>query len=190
MLAVCNGVASMYETDLFTDLVAAQPPIGRTSLSLQEQRARQNIIADHVRAATFLINDGVYPSNTDRGFVLRFLIRRAIRNGRLLGYPDGFLADLVGAVVRSLESGYPELRESASRIATALRIEEQTFDRTLERGMSMLDRVIDEAIARRERLIGGEERFSCTIRTAFRSSSRARSRPSAEPSSTRSRSIG
>jgi alanyl-tRNA synthetase len=106
-----------------------------------------------------LINDGVYPSNTDRGFVLRFLIRRAIRNGRLLGYPDGFLADLVGAVVRSLESGYPELRESASRIATALRIEEQTFDRTLERGMSMLDRVIDEAIARRERLIGGEEAF-------------------------------
>jgi len=159
MLAVCNGVASMYETDLFTDLVAAQPPIGRTSLSPQEQRARQNIIADHMRAATFLINDGVYPSNTDRGFVLRFLIRRAIRNGRLLGYPDGFLADLVGAVVRSLESGYPELRESASRIATALRIEEQTFDRTLERGMSMLDRVIDEAIARRERLIGGEEAF-------------------------------
>ena len=159
MLAVCNGVASMYETDLFTDLVAAQPPIGRTSLSPQEQRARQNIIADHMRAATFLINDGVYPSNTDRGFVLRFLIRRAIRNGKLLGYPDGFLADLVGAVVRSLESGYPELRESASRIATALRIEEQTFDRTLERGMSMLDRVIDEAIARRERLIGGEEAF-------------------------------
>ena len=114
MLAVCNGVASMYETDLFTDLVAAQPPIGRTSLSQQEQRARQNIIADHLRAATFLINDGIYPSNTDRGFVLRFLIRRAIRNGRLLGYPDGFLAELVPAVVRSLEPGYPELRESAA----------------------------------------------------------------------------
>jgi alanyl-tRNA synthetase len=159
MLAVCNGVASMYETDLFTDLVAAQPPIGRTSLSEQEQRARRNIIADHLRAATFLINDGIYPSNTDRGFVLRFLIRRAIRNGKLLGYPDGFLAGLVPAVVRSLEPGYPELRESAPRIVAALRLEEQTFDRTLERGMAMLDRVIDQALARREHVIGGEEAF-------------------------------
>jgi alanyl-tRNA synthetase len=159
MLAVCNGFASMYQTDLFTDLVAAQPPIGRTSLSKPEQQARQNIIADHLRAATFLVNDGIYPSNTDRGFVLRFLIRRAIRNGRLLGYPDGFLANLVPAVVRSLEPGYPELRESASRIVTALRLEEQTFDRTLERGIALLDRVIDEALTRREHVIAGDEAF-------------------------------
>ncbi len=160
MLAVCNGFASMYQTDLFTDLVAAQPPIGRTTLSPAEQRARQNIIADHMRAATFLINDGIYPSNTERGFVLRFLIRRAIRNGRLLGYPDGFLAGLVPAVVRSLEPGYPELRESEARIVNALRQEEQTFDRTLERGMAMLDRVIGEAIERHGRVIGGEAAFT------------------------------
>jgi alanyl-tRNA synthetase len=160
MLAVCNGVASMYDTDLFTDLVAAQPSIGRTALSPGEQRARQNIIADHLRAAAFLVNDGVYPSNTDRGFVLRFLIRRAIRNGRLLGYPDGFLSRLVGAVVASLESGYPELVASRPRIEAALRQEEETFDRTLERGMAMLDRVIDDAIANRGRTIGGEDAFS------------------------------
>jgi alanyl-tRNA synthetase len=159
MLAICNGVASMYQTDLFTDLVAAQPPIGRTSLSKSEQKARQNIIADHLRAATFLVNDGVYPSNTDRGFVLRFLIRRAIRNGKLLGYPDGFLATLVPAVVRSLEPGYPELGESASRIATALRLEEQTFGRTLERGMTLLDRVIDEALTRHDHVIAGDKAF-------------------------------
>jgi alanyl-tRNA synthetase len=160
MLAVCNGFASMYQTDLFTDLVAAQPPIGHTTLEQREQRARQNIIADHLRSATFLINDGVYPSNTDRGFVLRFLIRRAIRNGRLLGYPDGFFSELVPAAVQSLRPGYPELRESAARITTALRQEEQTFDRTLERGMAMLERVIDEATQRRGRVIGGEEAFS------------------------------
>jgi alanyl-tRNA synthetase len=160
MLAVCNGFASMYQTDLFTDLVAAQPPIGHTTLEPREQRARQNIIADHLRSATFLINDGVYPSNTDRGFVLRFLIRRAIRNGRLLGYPDGFFSELVPAAVLSLRPGYPELRESAARITTALRQEEQTFDRTLERGMTMLERVIDDAIERRGRVIGGEEAFS------------------------------
>ncbi|MGA7201742.1 MAG: alanine--tRNA ligase [Candidatus Cybelea sp.] len=159
MLAVCNGFASMYQTDLFTDLVAAQPPIGHTTLDNREQRARQNIIADHLRSATFLINDGVYPSNTDRGFVLRFLIRRAIRNGRLLGYPDGFFSELVPAAVHSLRPGYPELRESAVRITTALRQEEQTFDRTLERGMTMLERVIDEATQRPGRVIGGQEAF-------------------------------
>jgi alanyl-tRNA synthetase len=159
MLAICNGVASMYDTDLFTDLVAAQPPIGQTSLSLDEQRVRRNIVADHLRAVAFLINDGVYPSNTDRGYVLRFLIRRAIRNGKLLGYPNGFLAQLVPAVVKSLEPGYPELRANASRIASALRVEEQTFDRTIERGLSMLDRLIDDAIANCTRLVTGEEAF-------------------------------
>ncbi len=160
MLAVCNGVASMYRTDLFTDLVAAQPAIGRTTLSSDEQSARQNIIADHARAATFLINDGIYPSNTDRGFVLRFLIRRAIRNGKLLGYPDGFLAQLVPAVVRSLEPGYPELRESEARIGAALRREEQIFERTLERGMAMLDGLIDDALAHRGRILGGDAAFT------------------------------
>jgi len=139
MLAVVNGKVSMYETDLFTDLIDAQPPVGQTSLSASAQLERRNIIADHARAVTFLINDGVYPSNTDRGYVLRFLIRRAIRNGRLLGYPNGFLTDLVPAVVKSLESGYAELRTNVTRIQNALRLEEQTFDRTLERGMNMLD---------------------------------------------------
>ena len=159
MLAVCNGFASMYQTDLFTDLVAVQPPIGRTTLDAQEQKARRNIIADHLRSATFLINDGVYPSNTDRGFVLRFLIRRAVRNGKLLGYPEGFFAQLVPAAIQSLEPGYPELRESALRIADAIRHEEQIFDRTLERGVAMLERVIDDALANRQRVIGGDEAF-------------------------------
>jgi len=159
MLAVANGQASMYETDLFTDLIAAQPPVGKTSLNERERRERQNIIADHARAVTFLISDGIYPSNTDRGYVLRFLIRRAIRNGRLLGYPNGFLTGLVPAVVKSLEPGYPELRANLPRIQSALRTEETTFDRTLERGMAMVDRLIDDAITNCTRLITGEEAF-------------------------------
>ena len=144
MLAVANGKVSMYDTDLFTDLIEAQPPVGQTSLPPKGQTERRNIIADHARAVTFLINDGVYPSNTDRGYVLRFLIRRAIRNGKLLGYPNGFLTELVPAVVTSLESGYPELRTNISRIQSALRTEEQTFDRTLERGMNLLDDLLSK----------------------------------------------
>ncbi|HEY8297054.1 MAG TPA: alanine--tRNA ligase [Candidatus Baltobacteraceae bacterium] len=158
MLAVVNGKVSMYETDLFTDLIEAQPKVGSTSLDAKAQLERRNIIADHARAATFLINDGIYPGNTDRGYVLRFLIRRAIRNGRLLGYPDGFLTSLVPAVVASLESGYPELRANATRIQQALRVEEETFDRTLERGMTRLDALL--ADAGDAGTIGGEDAFA------------------------------
>jgi alanyl-tRNA synthetase len=145
LLAVANGKASMYETDLFTDLVDAQPAVGHTTLAPAEQLVRRRIIADHARATTFLIADGVYPSNTDRGYVLRFLLRRAIRNGKLLGYPSGFMTALVPAVVRSLESGYPELRAALARIEQAIGAEELAFNRTLERGSDMLERLIDVA---------------------------------------------
>ncbi|MDQ2679545.1 MAG: alanine--tRNA ligase [Candidatus Eremiobacteraeota bacterium] len=158
ILAVVNGKASMYETDLFTDLIDAQPKVGAVGLSPKDQLERRNIIADHARAVTFLINDGVYPSNTDRGYVLRFLTRRAIRNGRLLGYPSGFLTALIPAVVESLASGYPELRANLSRIQSALKIEEQTFERTLERGMAMLETLLDRASGTDAQL-GGEVVF-------------------------------
>ncbi|MBV8117852.1 MAG: alanine--tRNA ligase, partial [Candidatus Eremiobacteraeota bacterium] len=160
MLAICNGKASMYATDLFADIVAAQPAPSHSTLEAAERTVRRNIIADHARAVTFLINDGIYPSNTERGYVLRFLIRRAIRNGKLLGYPDGFLTGLVPAVVASLESGYPDLRENVARITSAVRTEEQTFDRTLERGTAMLDRLIDEAAADRTHVVAGDAAFT------------------------------
>jgi alanyl-tRNA synthetase len=159
-LAIVNGKVSMYETDLFTDLIAAQPPAGKkTALSKKDQIERRNIIADHIRAVTFLINDGVYPSNTDRGYVLRFLTRRAIRNGRLLGYPDGFLTGLVPAVVASLASGYPELRTNQPRIQEALRVEEQTFDRTLERGMARCAALFDDPEIRKSKIVPGKDAF-------------------------------
>jgi alanyl-tRNA synthetase len=159
LLAFVNGKASMYDTDLFADIVAAQPRIGATSLSSAERTVRRNIIADHARAVTFLINDGVYPSNTDRGYVLRFLIRRAIRSGRLLGYRSGFLTSLVPAVVETLESGYPELRRNVTRIQQALRTEEQAFERTLERGLTLLERTIEEAKSRGATSISGTDAF-------------------------------
>ncbi len=146
MLAVANGKVSMYETDLFTDLIAAQPAVENKGLHPQEQVERRRIIADHARAVTFLIADGVYPSNTDRGYVLRFLIRRAIRNGRILGYPREFMPQLASAVVDSLASGYPELRKRLGDVQTTLSREEQNFIRTLDRGNALLDGLIDDAI--------------------------------------------
>ena len=160
MLAVVNGKVSMYETDLFTDLIAAQPAVGTSNLTSPEQCVRRNIIADHGRAATFLINDSVHPSNTERGYVLRFLIRRAIRNGRLLGYPNGFLSALVPSVVQSLASGYPQLRENMGRIQDVLRKEEQTFERTLERGSEMLAQLIERARDEQTCRIAGRDAFT------------------------------
>jgi alanyl-tRNA synthetase len=159
LLAVVNGKASMYDTDLFTDLIAAQPPVGTTTLAVAEQLIRRNIIADHARAVTFLIADGVYPSNTDRGYVLRFLIRRAIRNGRLLGYPKEFLAPLAAAVVASLRSGYPFLDKRLGDVQNALRKEEQTFVRTLDRGSELLDEQIAAALATGTPRLDGQSVF-------------------------------
>ncbi len=159
ILALVNGMASMYETDLFTDVIAAQPPVGESSFGPAEQLVRRRIIADHARAVTFLIADGVYPSNNDRGYVLRFLIRRAIRNGRLLGYPREFMPQLAGAVVTSLAPGYPELKKRLSDVQNALRTEEANFVRTLDRGSEMLDVLIGEAITDCKMLLHGPDVF-------------------------------
>ncbi|MGH7728193.1 MAG: alanine--tRNA ligase, partial [Vulcanimicrobiaceae bacterium] len=147
LLAVANGKSSLYETDLFEDLIAAQPPVASGSLAPAEQRVRRLIVADHARAVTFLVADGVFPSNTDRGYVLRYLARRAIRSGKLLGYPSGFLTALVPAVARSLVSGYPELEGAVARVGTVLGREEASFERTLARGSELLASLIAQALA-------------------------------------------
>ena len=159
ILAVVNAKASMYETDLFTDLIAAQPDVGPTTLAAGEVRIRRNIIADHARAVTFLIADGVYPSNTDRGYVLRFLIRRAIRNGRLLGYPKEFLAQMASAVTASLRAGYPFLDKRLGDVQNALRLEEATFVRTLDRGSELLETLISAALADGSARLDGDDVF-------------------------------
>ena len=122
---------------------------------------RRRIIADHARAVTFLIADGVYPSNTDRGYVLRFLIRRAIRNGRLLGYPREFMPQLAGAVVAIARSrAIPSCARGLNDVQQALRTEETTFVRTLDRGSEMLDALISEAIVDCTMLLTGEDVFT------------------------------
>ena len=149
----------MYETDLFADLVAAQPPIGHSSLAPDDRDVRRLIIADHARAVTFLIADGVYPSNTDRGYVLRFLARRAIRNGKLLGYPNGFMTALVPHVAKSLAPGYPELRGAVARIEQALGAEELAFERTLERGSEILAGLL-ERVRKKGAPLAGRDVFT------------------------------
>lgn len=141
---IIAGKTSIFDTDLYQDVIAALPAEGRCALDDAERAVHRRIIADHARAVVNLISDGVTPSNTDRGYVLRFLIRRAVRSGKLLGYPSAFLAGVVPAVARSLASGYPELSDGADEIAAKIRNEELLFETTIQRGQSILADRIDE----------------------------------------------
>ncbi|MCL2659868.1 MAG: alanine--tRNA ligase [Acidobacteriaceae bacterium] len=138
---VMQGVLSNFETDLFTGLIKRAEELtthkgqkldGRSQASLR-------IIADHARAATFLISDGVLPSNEGRGYVLRKIMRRGIRHGRLLGQEKPFLNEMVYAVRDEMGVAYPELKDSADRVAKVVLAEEQQFARTLELGLRQMN---------------------------------------------------
>jgi alanyl-tRNA synthetase len=155
--AVLQGVISNYETDLFTALIkrAAEltGTVGTASQAVQAERssagaashkaaASLRVIADHSRAATFLISDGVLPSNEGRGYVLRKIIRRAITHGRLLGQTKPFLYQMVFAVRDLMQDAYPELIESAERVSRAVMSEERRFAHTVALGLKKLEEEI------------------------------------------------
>ena len=135
--AVLQGKISNFETDLFTPLIACAAELTNTPNDLGNASLR--IIADHARAATFLINDGVLPSNEGRGYVLRKILRRGIRHGRLLGQEQPFLFEMVYAVRDEMQGAYPDLADSAARVAKVIEAEEKQFDRVLKIGLTRLN---------------------------------------------------
>src|SRR5271163_3770740 len=153
--AVLQGVISNYETDWFTPLIKRAAELTRTSLTKElnkeahtKSAASLRVIADHSRAATFLISDGVLPANDGRGYVLRKIIRRAITHGRLLGQTKPFLHEMVSAVRDLMQDAYPELNETAERVAKAVLSEETRFAHTLVAGLLQLERAIEAAKGR------------------------------------------
>ena len=141
--AVMQGVHSNYEIDLFQNLLKAVVKVTGTS---QTGSASLNVIADHIRSCAFLVNDGVLPSNEGRGYVLRRIIRRAIRHGHQLGAQDAFFYKLVAPLAKVMGDAYPELQANQSKIEAALKAEEEQFSRTLDNGMQVLESAI-EALA-------------------------------------------
>jgi alanyl-tRNA synthetase len=137
LAAVLQGKVSNFETDLFTPLIARAAEL--TGAKNDVSIASLRIIADHARAATFLINDGVLPSNEGRGYVLRKILRRGIRHGRLLGQEQPFLFEMVYAVRDLMQGAYPELTDSAARVAKVVEAEEKQFDRVLKIGLIRLN---------------------------------------------------
>jgi alanyl-tRNA synthetase len=144
--AVLQSKISNFETDLFMPLIQKAGEL--TSTTYKDGNAPTDaslrIIADHARAATFLISDGVNPSNEGRGYVLRKILRRGIRHGRLLGQGSPFMREMVYAVRDEMQNAYPELKESADRVAKVVEAEERQFARVLELGSRQLQSAMQE----------------------------------------------
>ncbi|WP_118810711.1 alanine--tRNA ligase [Neisseria lactamica] len=150
MAAVMQHVHSNYEIDLFQDLLKAVARETGAPFSMDEPSLK--VIADHIRSCSFLIADGVLPANEGRGYVLRRIIRRAVRHGYKLGQSKPFFHKLVADLVKEMGDAYPELKEKQAQIEEALKNEESRFAQTLETGMALLE----NALARGGKTLGGE----------------------------------
>lgn len=158
--AVCQGVRSNYDTDLFQTFIQYMAGLaGVRYHDGDDTDTALRVIADHSRAIAFMIADGILPSNEGRGYVLRRLIRRAFRFGRLMGMQDPFLYKTALKVVEVMGEGYPELRARADFMARVVREEEERFSSTLDKGLAMLEEEMDALAARGETLIPGETAF-------------------------------
>ena len=158
--AVVQGKANNFETDLlFPILEEAAKITGSQYAKNSETDFSLKVITDHARAVTFLVNDGVIPSNEGRGYILRRILRRAVRHGRLLGYTDLFMYKMVDKVVEKFEVAYPDLRKNLENIRKIVKIEEEKFSNTLDQGIQLVNQEIDNLLANRRNKLDGEISF-------------------------------
>ncbi len=158
--AVVQGVTSNFDTDLLRPIISfVEKRAGKVYGQEEAVDISLRVIADHIRATTFLINDGVLPSNEGRGYVLRRIMRRAARHGKLLGIHEPFLFQALDIVIEIMHHAYPELRASREYIAKVIRYEEERFAHTLDQGLKVFQEVIEQTKARKEQKIPGEEVF-------------------------------
>jgi alanyl-tRNA synthetase len=141
--SVVQGVTTNYDTDLFAPIhVRMRELIGHDPEGFEQERFSYQVIADHSRAVTFLVADGVLPANEGRGYVLRRILRRAVRHGRLLGRTEPFLGETAKVVIESMAEAYPHLLERRDEILGVIEREERQFNRTLEAGMGLLEEAL------------------------------------------------
>src|SRR5213594_4594152 len=158
--SVLQGVSDNYAVDLLRAVVAAGERLsGKRYGGSARDDVSLRVIADHGRAVTFLVADGILPSNEGRGYVLRRLLRRAARHGKLLGLDRPFLHEVVGAVVGAMGRAYPEFAAQHARIAEVVRGEEERFAATLDRGLALLASEVERARAAKARVLSGEVAF-------------------------------
>lgn len=147
-ICVLTGKKTVYETDAFTDILAKIAELSGKEYGADEETTKAfRIIADHMRTSTFILGDdrGVSPSNTDQGYILRRLIRRAVRYGMQLGMPDGFTCEIAKVIINQYRNAYPELERNAAFVIDQLTLEEGRFARTLKQGNKEFDKVASRA---------------------------------------------
>ncbi len=160
LAAVAQGVCSNYDSDLFKPLLAA---IGKRAGhrygegNVADRSMR--VIADHLRAITFMIADGILPSNEGRGYVLRRILRRAARHGRLIGVAESFMGGLTSVVIEQMGKAYPELRQAAATVAEVTQGEEERFIATLDQGLPILNDMVAKAKASSHKVLAGHQVF-------------------------------
>jgi alanyl-tRNA synthetase len=158
--AVLQGVLSNYDIDSMRGIIAAAEKLaGKKYGADPAADISFRVIADHSRAVSFLIADGVTPSNEGRGYVLRRLLRRAARHGRLLGLTEPFLYNVAAMVADVMGDAYPELRERQRHIQEVIRTEEQRFGETLEKGLGLLEQAVAELKRKKSSVLSGEVAF-------------------------------
>ncbi len=158
--AVLNGAFSNYETDLFLPILhAIAKRVGKTYGKNNDEDVSMRVIADHLRSSTFLIADGVIPSNEGRGYVLRRILRRAIRHGKKLGQDAPFIYSLVPSLEAVLGSAYPEILTSKKLIETLIQEEEAKFHETIHRGLGILEDAISKTKTKKSSAIPGDIAF-------------------------------
>ncbi len=151
VVALRMGVDTVFQTDILRGLIAQVEQISGRNY---EGEAPFHVVADHIRSLSFAIADGVQPSNTDRGYVLRKILRRAVRYGRMLGLQKPFLAEVLPKLVSLMGEDFPELRVAQGRIAEILTLEEEAFIRTLTRGGQLLGQVIERSQKTGQKIAG------------------------------------
>jgi alanyl-tRNA synthetase len=158
--AVLQGVLSNYDTDLFTPLLAAIGDLAAVKYggTMSSDDVSMRVVADHVRAATFLIADGVVPSNEWRGYVLRKIMRRAMRHGKRLGMSEPFLYRLADVLVREMGAAYPEIGTQRDYVERLIRTEEERFESVLTTGLPKLEDLLERA-ASSSRVLAGDDAF-------------------------------
>jgi alanyl-tRNA synthetase len=161
MSALVQGKRSNFDSDLIRPLIAHVERLTRHAYgALPEQDVSMRVIADHARAAAFLIADGVTPSNEWRGYVLRRIMRRAMRHGRMIGLTAPFLWEVSGSVVSLMADAYPELREHQARVADTIKLEEERFAETLDLGMAKIREYLEARSADTQKIVDGKFLFT------------------------------
>ncbi|OGI26473.1 MAG: alanine--tRNA ligase [Candidatus Moranbacteria bacterium RBG_13_45_13] len=154
---IANGKDNIFDTEVFQPLIRKIEEISGRNYGEEENKSPMRIISDHIKSATFIIADGVVPSNVERGYILRRLIRRAVRQGKILGIEDEFISKIAEVVIDEYKETYPELKKEKDKIFEELASEEAKFRTTLEKGLKKIKEIIAES--RKEEIISGEKAF-------------------------------